>query len=440
MNPVTGYVGRSGGGQTLPGGAAIEHERYQLANGMQVILHQDRKAPIVHVLVWYHVGSKNEPADRTGFAHLFEHMMFQGSEHVGKTEHFKHVQGVGGSLNASTSQDRTDYFETLPREYLGLGLWLEADRMRSLNVTEENFQNQLAVVKEERKQNYDNRPYGLWYLTLLEMLYQGTSYAWGPIGEMAHLDASPIDSVREFHGTYYRPNNATLVVSGDFDTAEAKRLIEEQFGAIAAGPPIDRPQLAVEPLRQQVRRTITARVPLPSVYIGYHSVPVGHPDSAPLGMLSIILGKGRSSRLQRQLVYDHQIAQNVMVFDNDQESGGLFVIQAVASQRTSVEELERELWKELETIADRGIEERELQGALNYVETMLVRSLAHVSGVSTLLARYQVFCGDSARANELVKEYASVTVQDVRRVARQYLRPESAAVLYYLPETAETGT
>jgi zinc protease len=256
---------------------------------------------------------------------------------------------------------------------------------------------------------------------------------------MAHLDASPIDSVREFHGTYYRPNNATLVVSGDFEVEEAKRLIEEQFGSIAPGPPIERPLLAVEPLRQQARRTISARVPLASVYIGYHSAPVGHPDSAPLGMLAIILGNGRSSRLQRQLIYSRQIAQNITVFDNDQESGGLFVIQAVASQGIPIGELEGAIWGELAAIADSGIEERELRAALNFVETMLVRSLARVSGVSTLLARYQVFCGDAARANELIREYASVTAEDVRRVAREYLRPERAAVLYYLPERTDTG-
>jgi predicted Zn-dependent peptidase len=436
MNPEEHYEARVE--NSLLSGE-IDYEGYQLDNGMQVILHQDHKAPIVHVLVWYHVGSKNEPSDRTGFAHLFEHMMFQGSEHVGKTEHFKHVQGVGGSLNASTSQDRTDYFQTLPREYLGLGLWLEADRMRSLHVTEENFQNQLSVVKEERKQNYDNRPYGLWYLTLLEMLYQGTSYAWGPIGEMAHLDASPIELVREFHGQYYRPNNATLVLSGDFDPEEAKRLIREQFGAIPAGPAITRPEMEVRPVTSQVRRVISAAVPLPSIYIGFQSAPIGHPDSPALTVLSLLLGRGRSSRLQEALVYRQPVAQSVMVFDNDQEQSGLFVIQATALEGHTAQEIEEKIWEEVRRIAEGEIGEREISAAVNYIETTMVRSLSRIGSVATILARYHVLFGDASRANSLLKEYASVTADDISRVARHYLRPEAAAVLHYLPEEIKVG-
>jgi predicted Zn-dependent peptidase len=412
----------------------LDYEQYRLDNGMEVILHQDHKAPIVHILVWYHVGSKNEPIDQTGFAHLFEHMMFQGSEHVGKTEHFTHVEGVGGSLNASTSQDRTDYFQTLPSEYLGLGLWLEADRMRSLHVTEENFQNQLAVVKEERKQNYDNRPYGLWYLTLLEMLYGGTSYSWGPIGDMAHLDASPLEAVQEFHGKFYRPNNATLVISGNFDPAEAKQLIERMFGAIEAGPEIERPDIRVQPLAEQMRRTITAQVPFPSVYIGFQSAPFGHPDEPVLTLLSLLLGHGRSSRLQNALVFDTQIAQNAMAFNHDQEKSGLFIIQATASEGVTADEVEAEIWKVLKSAAEEGFSERELRAAVNHIETMLVRSLSRVSGVASLLAQYHVMLGDTSRARALFDDFAAVTTDDLRRVAGEYLKPSSAAVLHYLPE------
>jgi predicted Zn-dependent peptidase len=412
----------------------LNYELYRLDNGMEVILYKDRKAPIVHVLVWYHVGSKNEPADRTGFAHLFEHMMFQGSKNVGKTEHFTHVQSVGGSLNASTSQDRTDYFQTLPREYLGLGLWLEADRMRSLKVTEENFQNQLAVVKEERNQNYDNRPYGLWYLTLLEMLYQGTSYAWGPIGDMAHLDASPLESVQEFHGAFYRPNNATLVVGGDFEEGEAKGLIERMFGSIPAGPAISRPKISLAPLTSQVRRTIVSKVPCPAVYFGFQSVPIGHPDEAAFSLLSLVLGRGRSSRLRQRLVYDRQLAQSVTVFDYDQEQSGLVVMMAVANEGATAEEIEQEMWNVLQRIVDEGISDHELRAAVNYVETSLVRSLSHISGVASLLARYHVLLGDASRARTLFEQFAKVTTDDIRRVVRQYLRPDAAAVLHYLPE------
>jgi predicted Zn-dependent peptidase len=337
-------------------------------------------------------------------------------------------------MNASTSQDRTDYFQTLPREYLGLGLWLEADRMRSLKVTEENFQNQLSVVKEERKQNYDNRPYGLWYLTILEMLYSGSSYAWGPIGDMSHLDASPLEAVQEFHSAYYRPNNATLVVSGDFETEEAKGLIERMFGSIEAGPEIERPEFVVAPLTEQARRTIQADVPFPSVTIGFQSAHIGHPDSAALSVLSLLLGHGRSSRMQHELVYRKQMAQSVMVFEYDQEKSGLFIIQATAGEGSTADALEREIWSLIEQAATEGFSEREVRRGVNYIETALVRSLSHVSGVASLLARYHVLLGDASRARTLFDEYAAVTPDDLRRVVREYLKPESAAVLHYLPE------
>jgi zinc protease len=297
-------------------------------------------------MVWYHVGSKDESLDRTGFAHLFEHMMFQGSENVSKTEHFAYVQGVGGSLNATTGQDRTNYFQTVPSEYLGL----EADRMRSLNVTMDNFQNQRSVVKEERKQRYDNAPYGLWYMSLLDMLFTGTSYAWSPIGDMAHLDAAPLDAVQQFHRAYYSPNNATLVVCGDFDREEALRLIDEQFGAIPSGPEVLRPRIDVRPLREQLRRTIVSKVPLPAVYLGFQGAPVTDADSRALSVLALILQRGRSSRLQRSLVYGSQIAQSAAAFNVDMERAGLFVALATAAEGCPIDTLESALFAEIEDV------------------------------------------------------------------------------------------
>lgn len=401
---------------------------------MDVILHEDHKAPIVHIVVWYHVGSKNEAFDRTGFAHLFEHMMFQGSENVGKTEHFSYVQGVGGSLNATTGQDRTNYFQTVPCEYLGMALWLEADRMRSLKVTEENFQNQLSVVKEERKQRYDNAPYGLWYMNMLDMLFGGSVYGWSPIGDMAHLDAAPLDAVQAFHRAYYVPNNATLVVAGDFNSAEVKRMIDAYFGSIAPGPTIERPVVALAPLEGQLRRTVEASVPLPAVYIGFRSVPVGDADARALSVLALILHRGRSSYLQRSLVYGSQVAQSVGAFNVDMEHAGLFVVIATATDGVTADEVERELWSELERIRCNGVEQRELEAALNHIRTTFVTSVCKLQGVADALAYHHVLCGDAARVNNLLEEYASITTDDVGRVARQFLRPESAAVLQYVPE------
>lgn len=414
--------------------ATITFERYQLSNGLDVVLHEDHKAPLVHILVWYHVGSKNESADRTGFAHLFEHMMFQGSDNVGKSEHFTWVQGVGGTLNATTGQDRTNYFETLPSEYLGLGLWLEADRMRSLKVTDENLNNQRSVVREERSQRYDNAPYGLWYLTLLEMLFQGSSYAWGPIGDMAQLEEAPLDEVQRFHRRWYVPNNATLVLAGDFDPAEAIPLVEDLFGSIAPGEALPITPITLPPITQQRRRSITARVPIPSVYIGFQSVALDNPDARALDLAAMVLNRGRSSRLQRELVYRSQIAQNVAAFNIDMEYGGLFVMLGTTSEGTTPEELEEGLWREVDKMSREKIEQRELDAALNRIRTSLVMSMGRLQGVADALAHSTVYRDDPSLVNSLLEEYHAVTPDDIQRAVATWLRPSSAAVLYYLPE------
>ncbi|HVZ37800.1 MAG TPA: pitrilysin family protein [Candidatus Kapabacteria bacterium] len=426
---------RQGGerSSSAPVTAGIEFERFTHANGLEIILHQDRRAPIVHVMVWYHVGSKDETPDRTGLAHLFEHMMFQGSQNVGKTRHFTYVQGVGGSLNATTGQDRTNYFQTVPREYLGMALWLEADRMRSLKVTMENFENQRSVVKEERRQRYDNAPYGLWYMTLLEMLFGGTPYGWSPIGDMAHLDAAPLDAIQEFHRLYYVPNNATLVVCGDFEREEALNLIDQQFGEMPKGPPVQRPSCAVEAPGVQCRRAITANVPLPAVYLGFHSVPIAAGDAHALNVLALVLNRGRSSRLQRAMVYGTQTAQSVAAFNVDMESAGLFIVLATGTEDSTAERLEEELWGVIEEVRAGGVREREVEAALNHVRTSFVTSLCRLHGIADALAYYQVLCGDAGRINTLLEEFNAVTAADVERVARTYLLRDRAAVLYYLP-------
>jgi len=433
MNPL-----RSGSAIDAPRVVApITFEQYAESNGLTVILHEDHKAPIVHVLVWYHVGSKNESLDRTGFAHLFEHMMFQGSENVAKTEHFSYVQGVGGALNATTGQDRTNYFQTVPREYLGLALWLEADRMRSLNVTEENFHNQRSVVKEERKQRYDNAPYGLWYMTMLEMLYGGSVYGWTPIGNMDHLDAAPLESVRAFHNRFYVPNNATLVIAGDFDPEEARRLVDEMFGSIEAGAEVERPEIAVRPIEAQIRRTIVAQVPLPSVYIGFQSTSIDHPDTRALGLLSLVMNRGRSSRLQKSLVFGSQLAQNAAAFNVDMEGAGLFVLLGTASEDSSAEQVEQALWDEIDRVARDGITAREMNAALNHIRASFATSFSKLQSVSDTLAYYHVLGKDASRINDLLDEFSAVTAEDIQRVARHYLRREASAVLYYLPGPAE---
>jgi predicted Zn-dependent peptidase len=301
-------------------------------------------------------------------------------------------------------------------------------------VTDENFRNQLSVVKEERKQRYDNTPYGLWYLTMLDMLFGGTAYGWGPIGDMSHLEAAPLDSVQTFHRSFYVPNNATLVVAGDFDREEVVKMVDELFGPIEPGPVVERRPIELVPLQQQVRRTVVDQVPLPAAYIGFQTAPICDPDSRVLGILSLILNRGRSSRLQGELVYESQIAQNVAAFNIDMEGAGLFIALAIASEDTSAQEVEDALWRELEKVRNEGVTERELQAALNHIRTSLVTSFCKLQGVADALAYYHVLCGDASRINTLLDEYATITAEDIQRVANRYLRPESAAVLHYLPK------
>lgn len=413
----------------------IDFQQYRLSNGLRVILHRNDYAPLVHVVLWYHVGSKNERPDQTGFAHLFEHMMFQGSENIGKTEHFTHIQSVGGTANASTGQDRTNYFQTLPASHLELALWLEADRMRTLSVSDENYDNQRAVVREERSQRYDNAPYGLWFLTLLELLFDGSPYSWGPIGDMAHLDAAPLESVRAFHRRYYVPGNATLVVAGDFDPAEARAMIERWFGDIPAGEEMPPSVVTIPPISGKRRATIIESVPAPSAYIGFQGVPVGHPDERALEFLSIILRRGRSSRLHRELVIERQIAQNISAFSSPMENAGMFVVAGIASQGITADELEEGIWEVLKEAGTKRVTERELKGALNYMYATHVTSVSRLHGVADALACNSVLRGDPSHVNTLMSEYHAVTADDIERVARTYLDPDRSAVLHYLPRT-----
>jgi len=418
----------------------IEFEQYRLGNGMEVILHHDPKAPLAHVLLWYHVGSKNERPDRTGFAHLFEHMMFQGSANVGKAEHFTYIQGIGGLMNASTGQDRTDYYQTVPRQYLGLALWLEADRMRSLQVTQENYDNQRAVVAEERSQRYDNAPYGLWLPTLFEMLYGGSCYEWSPIGDMAHLRAAGLEEVQAFHRTWYAPNNATLVVAGDFDRAEAVRLIETYFADIASVPEPARPDVTVPPLTSVVRREIQAAVPFPAVYLGMQGPAIRSEDAPALVVAMRILGAGRSSRLHSTLVYERQIAQSAGAVYFPMESTGCVLMIATAAPGIDVNTIEQGMLEQVQKLREDGVTEAELTAARNGLIARGVRSMARMENVATALAEGQVLRGDAGALNRSISDVQRVTASDVRRVVDRYIDPAHAAILHYVPSVAAEAT
>jgi zinc protease len=419
----------------------ISFVEHNLANGLHVILHEDRHLPIVAINLWYHVGSKNEREGRTGFAHLFEHMMFQGSENVPPNGHFRYVQQAGGTLNGSTSFDRTNYFETLPAHRLELGLWLESDRMLSLAVNEQTLETQRSVVMEERRSRYDNQPYGTIYEELFSRAYKLQPYRWSTIGSMKDIREARLDEVREFHSMYYRPGNAVLCIAGDIDATKALDLVEKYFGGIPdPGTDIYRPFVREPRQLVPVRDYMYDNVPLPAVVIASHIPEIDSADYTPLDLLSLILASGDSSRLYQSLIYRHRTAQSVSCFALGLELPGLFIVEATARQDGAAEEMERLLREVLDRIATDGITEDELEKARNGSEAALIGELATMQSRADLLNSCHVLFGDASRINTEPDRIRAVTRDDIRRVAAEYLRESNSTVLYCLPNPKEPAS
>jgi len=404
----------------------IAFEHYTLDNGLDVILHQDRTLPIVAVNIWYHVGSKNEWPGRTGFAHLFEHMMFQGSKNW-DDEFFAPLLEAGGTLNGSTSTDRTNYWEIVPSNFLERALWLEADRMGFLleAMTQDKLDNQREVVKNERRQNYTNRPYGQAMELLVESAYPaGHPYSWTTIGSEEDLEAASLDDVRDFFRRFYHPGNASLAIGGDFEMDEAKEMVERHFGGLEPGPTVWR--LAEwQPRFEAPRRVIAQdRVQLPRLYLGWHTPRFFSPDDASLDLLAGILGDGKSSRLYRSLVYERQIAQDVTVSQHSRELSGIFHIVATARDGHTTDELESAIDLEMGRLLADGPTAEELARLQTRVESDFVRALQKVGGfggVTDLLNQYNHYIGDPGWFDRDLSRWLGVTVDDCRRVARSWL-------------------
>jgi zinc protease len=418
----------------------INFIEYDLPNGLHVILHEDHSTPIVAVDIWYHVGSKNEDPERTGFAHLFEHMMFQGSANVKKAEHMAYIQKAGGTFNGSTNWDRTNYFQVVPSNQLELVLWLESDRMMSLNVNQENLDNQREVVKEERRWRVDNRPYGTQWEETFKRLFKVHPYRWPVIGYMEHLNAAKLEEVKKFFDTYYVPNNAVLVIAGDIDVEKTKNLVQKYFGDIPRGKyEIKRPNVVEPPLTQQVRDTIYDNVRLPAVFIAFRIPKDGERDFYALDLLANVLGSGRSSRLYQKLVYEKRIAQNVNVYAIGMEDAGVFKIDAYCSISHKPEEVEREIWNEIEKIHRELITEKELQKVKNQTESQTLSNYQTVLSKADQLAHYYVIHGNTNEINHELDKILSITREEIRDSAVKYLRPENSVVLYYLPKEQKTS-
>jgi len=410
---------------------SVPAESYKLKNGLTVVIHEDHSSPVVSVNVWYHVGSGREAVGRRGFAHLFEHMMFQGSANVGDDQHFQLVQDAGGTLNGSTNTDRTNYFETVPSNYLERVLWLEADRMGWLldAITQAKLDNQRDVVKNERRQNYENRPYGLAGIRTNELLYPPDHpYHWPTIGYQEDLSAASLEDVKGFFRTWYAPNNASLVVAGDVNPAEVRRLVERYFGPIPAGSPVKRMAPRPAELGNAVRETLEDRVTLARLNLAWPAAEDWHRDAAPLSVLATILGGGKTGRLNERMVYREQAAQSVNVFANPAEAAGTFSVVVTAREGASLSHLEREVDEELARLAIEGPTAAELEQAITRTEATFVYALASVAGKSDRLNRYATFRGKPDLFNEDLARYRRVTAADVKRVAGKYLvnRPRVA--------------
>ncbi len=404
----------------------IAYDKFTLPNGLDVILHEDHSLPMVAVNVWYHVGSKDEQAGKTGFAHLFEHVMFEGSKHHDRS-YFEPLQKVGASLNGSTTADRTNYWETVPSNYLELALWLESDRMGYLldALDQKRFDVQRDVVKNERRQSYENRPYGMAHLLLQSAVFPSPHpYSWPVIGSMEDLDAAELEDVRAFFRKYYAPSNASLAIAGDFDPGEARRLVERYFGGLPPGPPISRLGRMVSDLRGTVSLSMRDRVQLARLYLVWPTGPIFGPDEAALTMLSDVLGDGRSSRLYDSLVYEKQIARDVGVYNHAQEIAGEFHLQVTLNEGHTPEEAEEALRAHVERIIEEPPSEEELQRAKNRIRSAHVRQLERVGGFggrADQLNYYNTLAGDPGVINTDLDSYDAVTPEQVRRAAEATL-------------------
>jgi predicted Zn-dependent peptidase len=422
-------------------GLRVPIERHSLGNGLRVVLSPDPSVPVVAVNLWYGVGSRNEPPGKTGFAHLFEHMMFQGSAHVPKNGHFEMIERVGGTLNGSTWFDRTNYYETVPSNDLELALWLEADRMGWLlpSMDQAKLDNQRDVVKNEKRQRYDNQPYGDWDERLQKMVYpEDHPYHHTVIGSMDDLDAASLADVETFFRTYYVPSNAVVTLAGDLDPAAALDLLERYFGDIAPGDAV--PALPgkadVEPkLGRTVRDDVVSEVPLPRLVMAFRVPPYTSDDFAVAEVTRALLGMGRASRLYRSLVRERRVAKSVVTYVYPLLTGASMMLAwATGYPETTLAALEAAMSEELEGLA--GAEQQEVERAIALAETDLVRTLERVSGRADLLSMFELYFADPGRLNHELDRLRAVTPEQIRSFAADRLGPDNRAVLTYLPRGA----
>ena len=416
--------------------ATIQFEKYTLPNGLTVILHEDHSAPVVAVTALYHVGSKNEDTARTGFAHFFEHLLFEGSDNIKRGEFEKYIANAGGVNNANTSQDRTFYYELFPSNQVDLGLWMESERMMHAKIEQIGVNTQREVVKEEKRQRIDNRPYGSFLTEILKRAYKVHPYRWAPIGSMDHLNAATLEEFIQFYKTYYVPNNCVLSIAGDINKVELKQKIAQYFGPIAKGAnPILRPTIKEPALGAEIRDTIFDNIQLSAVIEAYRAPKQGGNEYYAFNILSSLLSGGESSRMTKTLVDKKQQAAYAgsQPFFNEDE--GLFINIALANSGIQPAVLELSIDSVVNDLKVNLVGEREFQKVKNQITTDLVSSKATMAGIAESLANNEVYFGDANLINTELDKYNKVTRADVLKVAQKYLNKDNRVVLYYLPKT-----
>ena len=410
----------------------IKFVEYDLENGLHVILHENHASPVVATYVLYHVGSKNERADRTGFAHFFEHLMFEGSENIPRGTIDKYISGAGGNLNASTSFDQTDYFFNVPANQLKLALWIESERMMHAKIDEAGVETQRQVVKEEKRRSFDNQPYGTLFENLAALVFKGTPYEWVPIGADQYIDEAKIDEFRAFYKAHYMPNNATLSIAGDFDLEKTRRLVADYFGTIPKGPEIARPKIEWKLDAPGAKKDVLKEnTPLPATLHAWRAATETDPDAYPLEMLGNILSTGRSSRLYKRLVEKEQVAIEVEAFPFLLEKAGMIGVEAIGQNGVPLEKLDALIEEEVEKVKSGGVTDEEFQKARNGQEAQFASSFGAMSSRAKNLARYHVFHGDANLINTELARYLAVKREDLQRVAKKYFTKEGVNVLRY---------
>jgi zinc protease len=414
----------------------VEFTEYDLDNGLHVILHQDKSAPVVAVSVMYHVGSKDETPDRTGFAHFFEHLLFEGSENMKRGEFMKIVSSNGGENNANTTQDRTFYFETFPSNQLELGLWLESERMLHPKIDEAGVKTQNEVVKEEKRMRIDNSPYGKFNENIFKHLFEGHPYSWQTIGSMEHLDAAKLDEFLAFFKKYYAPNNAVLTIAGDLNIDQTKILVSKYFAEIPKGLPIVKSVYNLKPITKQIIDTVyDANIQIPAIFAAYRVPGLKNRDSKVLGMISTLLSGGGSSRLSTKMVDDKKNAIQVEAFNYSLEDYGAYITLALPNNNTSLNELLSDIDEEVLRLQTDLISDAEFKKLRNKFENEFVSVNSKMIGLAENLANGYTFEQKNTNAvNQELKVIQSITPQEIRDVARKYLKKDGRVVLYYLPK------